>query len=121
MSHWASRVGSNPFAFALPGFPQISSFVPTLNMTGLSLALSDYKRYGRQMILDGFGLEGMSPLLLEGYLTPNRHESDSKSPAQIEKCKGRRGRCWRTWLPRVAISRGCWIGYVVVTSKQERP
>jgi molybdopterin/thiamine biosynthesis adenylyltransferase len=50
-------------------------------MTALPLALSDYKRYGRQMILDGFGLEGMSPLLLEGVLMSNRHESDSKSPA----------------------------------------
>ena len=34
---------------------------PTLQMTALPLALSDYKRYGRQMILDGFGLEGTSP------------------------------------------------------------
>ena len=37
--------------------------------------LSDCKRFGRQMVLDGFGLEGMSPLFLEGFLTPNRHDS----------------------------------------------
>ena len=83
-------------------------------MTALPLALSDYKRYGRQMILDGFGLEGGFTHLLEGALTPNRHKSDSKSPAQIEKCKGYRGRCRRTWLPCIAIPRGCRTGYVVV-------
>lgn len=80
-------------------------------MTALPLSLSDYKRYGRQMILDGFGLEGVFPHLLEGVLTPNRHK---KSPAQIEKCKGHRGRCRRTWLPCIAIPRSCRIGYVVV-------
>lgn len=50
-------------------------------MTALPLALSDYERYGRQMILDGFGLEGMFPLFLEEVLAPDRRESDSKSPA----------------------------------------
>ena len=46
-------------------------------MTALPLALLDYKRYGRQMILNGFGLEGMYPLFFEGVLTP----VDAKSPA----------------------------------------
>jgi hypothetical protein len=34
------------------------------NMDSLPMPLLDYKRYGRQMILDGFGLDG-SALLVE--------------------------------------------------------
>lgn len=46
-------------------------------MTALPLALLDYKRYGRQMILDGFGLEGMYPLFREEVLAPDRREKPS--------------------------------------------
>ena len=48
-------------------------------MVALPLALSDYKHYGGQLILDGFGLEGMHPLFREGVLAPDRREKPSSN------------------------------------------
>jgi len=60
---------------------------PLSKMTAYPLALSDYKRYGRQMILDGFGLEGMYPPLLEGVLTPKWTSLIRKAQLKLKSAK----------------------------------
>jgi hypothetical protein len=60
-------------------------------MTASSLPLDDYKRYGRQMILDGIGLPGTSaqrvhmyhknhPLIYMHKLTPPQVSSNYSRP-----------------------------------------
>ena len=56
-------------------------------MTALPLALSDYKRYGRQMILDGFGMEGGFTHSFEGDLTQTDTSLIRKAQLKLKNAK----------------------------------
>lgn len=71
--------------------------IPNLVDMDLSLPLNDYRRYGRQMILDGFGLPGQEsgPCLNITLRWP-----DSSSEAQrCVSCGSRSRRPWMSCSP----------------------
>lgn len=72
-----------------------------LNSGTSQLSLEEYRRYGRQMILDGIGLPGTTPCtqLIRSNLCTRA--------ARVTQCIGRGRRCWRSRVPGTSIPRGC--------------
>lgn len=72
-------------------------------MNDLPLPLEDYKRYGRQMILDGFGLNGLeAPWFLEIQFSNPTIRSDQL----VQSFSRGRRRRW-AWLPCIAVPWCC--------------
>ena len=79
-------------------YPRLRPSTPFFDMPDDELTLEEYKRYGRQMILEGFGLPGES-----SSMRINTGSSSTRS-AQTQKCT----RCCdrRRWsrLPGTSVS-----------------
>ncbi len=69
------------------------------------LPLDDYRRYGRQMILDGFGLEGVERVSIADLVLTATKNRTAQITGFLRRCR----RCWRPGLPSLAVSRRCWI------------
>ncbi|TFK40096.1 hypothetical protein BDQ12DRAFT_680339 [Crucibulum laeve] len=65
------------------------------------LALDDYARYGRQMILDRFGLPGQPTI--PRFLRPCIHLRPSTRATQITQGLRCRSRCRRSWMSRTSV------------------
>ena len=77
----------------------------------MSLPLHDYQRYGRQMIIDGFGLPGMKIKSIIRRLFHNNNRRTAQAARRVRRGRWR----WGPWLPRSAVPwrGGCW--YVLYT------
>jgi hypothetical protein len=77
------------------------------------LSLSEYQRYGRQMILDGFGrscasFNGRSPWETYPLALPGIYGSCLTSSDKAERRFCPRHWCWRAGMPSATISSSSW-------------
>jgi hypothetical protein len=73
---------------------------------GENLELDEYKRYGRQMILDGIGRDGGPPQSPMAFYHSRSLSASRTAAPQTSLC--RRCRCWGIGVLRSAIPSSGW-------------